>query len=91
MNDLILIKTGALGGREAMPKLNEGELGFRTDTKEFYIGADGKNVRLCGVGDAEKVTVLETQVSTLEAKVATLEAQIIEITARLDAIQPPGV
>ena len=84
MNDLILIKTGALGGREAMPKLNEGELGFRTDTKEFYIGADGKNVRLCGVGDAEKI-------NALELRILTLEAQIIEITARLDAMQTPGV
>lgn len=84
MNDLILIKTGALGGRSAMPKLNEGEFGFRTDTKELYLGADGKNVKLCGVGDAEKIAALET-------KVTTLEAQIKDITARLGALETPSV
>jgi hypothetical protein len=83
MNDLILIKSGSLNGRNAMPKLNEGEFGYRTDTKELYIGADGKNVRLCGVGDAEKI-------NALELRILTLEAQIEEITARLDA-QTPSV
>ena len=35
MNDLITIKSGALGDREAMPKLNKYELGYITDKKEL--------------------------------------------------------
>lgn len=84
MDDLIKIRRGALGkDRTAMPGLRENELGYRTDTEELYIGADGKNVRLCGVGDAEKA-------NALEIRILALEAQIEEITARLDA-QTPGV
>ena len=56
MADLIKIKCGALGERDTMPKLNEGELGFRTDEKALYIGTSNGNVRLCGVDDIPNIT-----------------------------------
>lgn len=92
MNDLILIKSGSLGGRDAMPKLNEGELGYRTDNKEFYIGADGKNVRLCGAGDLNeinaKIASVNALISTNNGKIAEIEKTLGEILARLDALTP---
>lgn len=72
MADLIQIKSGALGDREAMPKLTEDELGYCTDEQALYIGTKSGNVRLCGVSDA--------------VKLAEISAKIEEITARLNEL-----
>lgn len=92
MNDLILIKTGALGGRDAMPKLNEGELGYRTDTKELYVGTKEGNVRLCGAGDLNEINAKIASVNALiitnNGKIAEIEKTLGEILARLDALTP---
>lgn len=76
MNDLIQIKSGALGNRAGMPYLNGDELGYRTDTKELYIGRGNENIRLCGAGDLARVISLENTISTLVSKISTLEAEI---------------
>ena len=55
MADLITLKSGALGNRTSMPKLNEDELGYRTDEKALYIGAKEGNVRLCGADDIARL------------------------------------
>lgn len=83
MNDLITIKSGALGDREAMPKLNKYELGYITDKKELYIGAGDKNVRLCGEEDAARLDVLNT-------KLEAMSNAIGDITARLEALESPS-
>ena len=80
MSDTIMIKSGALGDREAMPKLNEAELGYRTDTEELYIGGGEGNKRLCGVGD----------VADINAKIDVMEGDIENIIARLEALEAPS-
>ena len=81
MADSIIIKSGALGNRSAMPALAVGELGYRTDEKALYIGTKEGNVRIGGGGDA-------SDISTLLADVSALKSQIADITARLDALTP---
>ena len=71
MADLITIKSGALGDRGTMPKLNKDELGYRTDEKALYIGTDGENERLCGVGD----------IARLEALISDITARLDEMTS----------
>ena len=84
MADLITIKSGALGGRATMPKLNENELGYRTDEEALYIGAD-KNVRLCGAND---VAVMNALIDSIRADIANINQEITNIKARLDALPP---
>lgn len=55
MADLIKVKSGALGNRGTMPRLDKDELGYRTDEKALYIGTDAGNMRLCGVNDVEQI------------------------------------
>ena len=91
MDDSIRIRSGELGGRAEMPSLKYAEvkdgkklgseLGYRTDTKELYIGTSAGNVRLCGEEDARKIETHDTNIAELTAKIE-------EITARLDSIAP---
>ena len=79
MDDLIRIRGGALGDRKEMPELQHDteygyELGFRTDTEELYIGSEKGNVRLCGVGDAERIKALEDKVDEI---IARLDAPVV--------------
>jgi len=102
MNDLIAIKSGALGDREAMPKLNASELGYRKDEKALYIGTESENIRLCGEEDATAIKNLQTSVSDQSTRIETLEKKpeyysktdidgiISGITARLDALENPS-
>lgn len=101
MNDLILIKTGALGDREEMPKLNEGEFGYRTDTEELYIGTSEGNKRLCGVGDkAEinknigdinvKINAIHVSLESISTDISKLNEELATINARLDAMVTPS-
>lgn len=75
-DDLIIIKSGELGDRTAMPVLQVGEIGYRTDTEELYIGP---RTRLCGAKDAEEINT----------RISVIEKLIGEITARLDALEAP--
>lgn len=100
MDDLILIKSGSLNGRGAMPNLNYSsaesktgsELGYRTDTKELYVGTKEGNVRLCGAGDLNeinaKIASVNALISTNNGKIAEMENTLAEIIARLDAMTP---
>lgn len=105
MNDLILIKTGALGDRDAMPKLNEGEPGYRTDTKELFIGTEDGNVRLCGAGDLAEakayadskvsgvnalISANSSEITNIKTRLAKIEGDLATILARLDAMTTPG-
>ena len=84
MADLIRIKSGAVSKeRPEMPKLNESELGYRTDTEELYIGSDGENVRLCGKGDL-------AMIQELRATITSLSGIIEDITARLETLEMPS-
>ena len=83
MADLIKIRSGALGNRSTMPKLNEDELGYCTDTKELYIGTDSENVRLCGVNDLAII-------QNLQATISSLSKAIEDITARLGKLEKPS-
>lgn len=84
MADLIRIKSGAVSEkRPEMPKLSESELGYRTDTKELYIGTDSENVRLCGENDVAMVRELQSTINSL--------SEIIEgIITRLEALEKPS-
>ena len=78
MADLVRIKTGALGSRAEMPKLQYdsekgSELGFRTDEEALYIGTQNGNVRLCGSKD-----------------MAEINSAIQNIIARLEALETPS-
>lgn len=79
MADLITIKSGALGDRQAMPKLNTDELGYCTDEEALYIGTESENKRLCGVKDKADII----------AQIDALSNCIEEITARLVALETP--
>ena len=70
MNDVIKIKRGS-----GTSTLADGELGFKTGEEALYIGADGKNIKLC---DAE----LEQRIK------AYIDSQVADINARLDAMTP---
>ena len=83
MDDLIKIRSGALGNRSTMPKLNEDELGYCTDTKELYIGTDSENVRLCGENDV-------AMIRELQATIISLSETTRAIIARLDALEKPS-
>ena len=83
MADLIKIRSGALGNRSTMPKLNEDELGYCTDTKELYIGTDSENVRLCGENDV-------AMIRELQATIISLSETTRAIIARLDALEKPS-
>ena len=100
MNDLILVKSGALGTRKEMPKLNEGEFGYRTDTNELYIGTNEGNKRLCGVGDKAEINKnigdVNVQINTIHASLESISTDIFKlneelatINARLDALETP--
>lgn len=89
-----------------MPNLNYGsdennagsELGYRTDTKELYVGTKDGNVRLCGAGDlAEaksyadgKTAGVNGLISANSNKIAEIEKTLGEILARLDALATPS-
>ena len=113
MDDLILIKSGSLGGRGSMPNLNYGsaesktgsELGYRTDSKELYVGTKDGNVRLCGAGDLAEakayadgkvagvnalISANDSKINSINTKLTEIEGTLAEIIARLDAIQTPG-
>lgn len=76
MADKITIKSGALGGRTAMPNLNTDELGYRTDEKALYIGTENGNVKLC---DAEMEQRLK----------AYIDGLVQTINTRIDGLTPP--
>lgn len=90
MNDLVRIRSGALGDRAEMPKLRyDSELGseiaYRTDKKELYIGSSGGNVRLCGAGDTSEINA---KINAITAKIDEINGNITNIIARLDALTP---
>ena len=87
MNDLIQIKSGALGNRAGMPYLNGDELGYRTDTKELYIGRGNENIRLCGAGDLARVISLENKILSLEGKIATLESKNSSLESKISTLE----
>ena len=87
MNDLITIKSGALGTRGEMPKLTEDELGYITDKEELYIGTKAGNKRLCGAGDEARIKVLEDKQSYSKDEVDKI---ISDILARLDVLEAPS-
>lgn len=87
MTDLITIKSGALGDREAMPKLSESELGYITDKKELHIGTSVGNERLCGAGDVAEINAKNAEIN---AKIAEINSKIANINARLDALETPS-
>ncbi len=85
MADLILIKTGVLGGRAEMPKLQYdvdkgSELGFQGEEEALYIGTKNGNVRLCAAGD----------IADINAKIDAINGDIENIIARLDALENTG-
>ena len=113
MNDLILIKSGSLNGRSAMPNLNYSstesnagsELGYRTDTKELYVGTRDGNVRLCGAGDLAEakayadskvsgvnalISANSSEITNIKTRLAKIEGDLATILARLDAMATPG-
>lgn len=76
MSDKIYTKSGALDGRTEMPQLaydkeKGSELGYRTDTKELFIGSSDGNVRLCGAGDVE---ALNKRIDEITARLDALLA-----------------
>ena len=88
MNDLITIKSGALGTRGEMPKLTEDELGYITDKEELYIGTKAGNKRLCGAGDEARIKALEDKPEYYSKDEE--DAIISDIKARLDALEAPS-
>lgn len=95
MNDLILIKSGSLNGRNAMPNLNYSstesnagsELGYRTDTKELYVGTKDGNVRLCGAGDlAEAKAYTDNKIAGVNGLISTINTEINNIKATTGGI-----
>lgn len=90
MDDLIMIKSGALNDRESMPKLREKELGYRKDEKALYIGTESENVRLCGTDDAVKIKQLESDITELINGIKAIDENIKAINARLEALENPA-
>ena len=86
MNDLITIKSGALGSKTEMPKLAEDELGYITDKKELCIGTVGGNLRLCGAGDEERIKALENKPEYYSK--TEVDDIISGIVARLETLEP---
>lgn len=102
MNDLILIKSGALAdknGRTTMPSLQYGavgsevvgsELGYRTDKKELYIGTRDGNVRLCGANDVSeingKINNVLTRMNSMDTEIAGIRTEISNINTKLTEI-----
>ena len=84
MADLIAIKSGALSDRSTMPKLNNDELGYRTDEKALYIGTDNGNVRLCGAEDLVKLNNLSTAVGTISATVNGINTTITTLNSKIN-------
>lgn len=74
MDDTIRIRSGALNGRNEMPKLKYAEvvngeqkgseLGFNTDEIALYIGTKNGNVRLCGANDITELRQLIDDIIT---------------------------
>ena len=81
MADLIRIK----GGNGNVPDLQDRELAIKKNgtESELYCGIGGKNVRLCGAGDAVRIEALYTEIDSLKGIINT-------ITARLDALEIPS-
>ena len=90
MADLITIKSGALGERNTMPKLNVDELGYRTDEKALYIGTEDKDERLCGVNDVIKIDECMSRLSAIETKISEMDELIASIIARLEVLETPS-
>jgi hypothetical protein len=63
------IKSGILGNRTAMPRLEENELGYRRDEKALYIGTSNGNVKLGAKDYEDRIEALETKIAELEASV----------------------
>jgi hypothetical protein len=90
MDDTIRIRSGALNGRNEMPKLKYAEvvngeqkgseLGFKTDEIALYIGTKNGNVRLCGANDITELTAL----------IGGINARIDDIITRLEALEEPS-
>ena len=76
MADQIIIKHGALNGRNKMPLLNSMELGYQEDEDALYIGRNAQNLRLCGVGD----------INNINTQIEELRGLIRDLTARLDEL-----
>ena len=74
MDDLILIKSGALGTRGTMPALQTNEMGYCTDKRELCIGTVSGNIRLCGADDVERIAELENRITEITARLEALEA-----------------
>ena len=87
MNDLISIKRGV---KATMPKFNDGELGYCTDNKELYIGAEEKNERLCGVNDVAeingKINNVLTRMNSMDTEIAGIRTEISTINGKLAKI-----
>ena len=79
MADLIRIK----GGNGAVPTLKDREIAYSKDEQALYIGTEGGNVRLCGVGDT-------LNVNDLVEKISEIEGILDDITIRLEAIETPS-
>ena len=79
------VRSGALGSRKEMPKLDIDELGYRTDEKALYIGTESGNERLCGVGDAGNIDI-----GAINAEISQIKNDITSIIARLDALEKPS-
>lgn len=96
MADLITIKRGALGRKVAMPKLNEGELGYCTDKGTLNIGTDTGNEKVGDVGWETRITELETlkttisdlqaAVTVIDTTIGTIDKSIQDINSRLGEI-----
>lgn len=80
MDDKILIKSGDLGDKTAMPNLTPDELGYVKDKEELHIGTKNGNVRLCGAKD----------VALLNARIDEIDKVIDEIKARLGEAETPS-
>lgn len=67
MADKIIIRRGL---RVNLPTLSEGELGFCTDTKEYFIGSNIGNILLSKSGVIESLTTALEDIELLELEVA---------------------
>lgn len=65
MATTIKIKSGTLGNRTAMPKLEVDELGYRRDEEALYIGTSDGNVKL----GAKNYEGYEDRIKKLEIKI----------------------
>ena len=96
MYDKILVKSGELGNRAAMPTLDYdeeqgAELGYREDEEALYIGTKSGNKRLCGAKDIgninTSINAINSQISSINAQIRDISSQIDNIIARLETTE----